>query len=329
MAPGKLTNQFLVVSNISPDDASAVIGGNERVVRPRLADAKFFFDQDRKKTLESRVAGLDKVVYHNKLGTQGERAERVRAIARDIAQQLGGEVLAEAADTAAQLAKTDLLTDMVGEFPELQGIMGGYYARHDGLSDDVADAIEDHYKPRFAGDALPRNPRWPGGGAGRQARNPGGHVRHWQLADGRQRPVCTAPPRLGRDPHAGRERSRRCRCASCRPMRSRCLARRHAATERRHSVGGLLCRTAQGSCESRVITAQEVDAVIPAPGMTSGVICQASGGGARLCCLARGRRPGGGQQAHRQHSEESARGRRPCQRSACSKSRPRSRSTRP
>ena len=154
---GKLTNRFLVVSNISPDDASAVIGGNERVVRPRLADAKFFFDQDRKKTLESRVEGLGKVVYHNKLGTQGERVERVRAIARAIGQQLGGATLAASADTAARLAKTDLLTDMVGEFPELQGIMGGYYARHDGLSEDIAFAIEDHYKPRFAGDELPRN----------------------------------------------------------------------------------------------------------------------------------------------------------------------------
>ena len=156
-AAGKLTNQFLVVSNISPADASAVTGGNERVVRPRLADAKFFFDQARKKTLESRVTGLDKVVYHNKLGTQGERMARVRAIARVIGQQLGGETLAQAADTAARLAKTDLLTDMVGEFPELQGIMGGYYARHDGLSEDIAFAIEDHYKPRFAGDELPRN----------------------------------------------------------------------------------------------------------------------------------------------------------------------------
>ncbi|MGE0429226.1 MAG: glycine--tRNA ligase subunit beta [Hydrogenophaga sp.] len=156
-AQGRLTHRFLVVSNITPDDASAVIGGNERVVRPRLADAKFFFDQDRKKTLASRVDGLAKVVYHNKLGTQGERVERVRAIARAIGQQLGGDVLAKSADTAAQLAKTDLLTDMVGEFPELQGIMGGYYARHDGLSEDIAFAIEDHYKPRFAGDELPRN----------------------------------------------------------------------------------------------------------------------------------------------------------------------------
>ena len=156
-AAGKLTNKFLVVSNISPADASAVIGGNERVVRPRLADAKFFFDQDRKKTLASRVEGLGKVVYHNKLGTQGERVERVRAIAKAIAQQLGDAKLVAAADTAARLAKTDLLTDMVGEFPELQGIMGGYYARHDGLGEEIANAIEDHYKPRFAGDELPRN----------------------------------------------------------------------------------------------------------------------------------------------------------------------------
>ena len=156
-AAGKLTHQFLVVSNISPTDASAVIGGNERVVRPRLADAKFFFDQDRKKTLASRVAGLDKVVYHNKLGTQGERVTRVRTIARAIGQQLGGDALAQQADQAARLAKTDLVTDMVGEFPELQGTMGRYYALNDGLSSDVADAIEDHYKPRFAGDVLPRN----------------------------------------------------------------------------------------------------------------------------------------------------------------------------
>ena len=146
-----------MVSNITPADASLVIGGNERVVRPRLADAKFFFDQDRKKTLASRVEGLGKVVYHNKLGTQGERVERVRSIAKAIATQLGDAALVADADQAALLAKTDLVTDMVGEFPELQGIMGGYYARHDGLTEDIAFAIEDHYKPRFAGDALPRS----------------------------------------------------------------------------------------------------------------------------------------------------------------------------
>ena len=157
-AEGRLTHKFLIVSNINPADPSRVVQGNERVVRPRLADAKFFFDQDRKKTLQSRVPLLARVVYHGKLGSQAERVERVRAIARHIGLQLGGSVLAEAADRAALLAKADLLTDMVGEFPELQGVMGGYYARHDGELEDVAIAIEDHYKPRFAGDLLPRGP---------------------------------------------------------------------------------------------------------------------------------------------------------------------------
>jgi glycyl-tRNA synthetase beta chain len=145
-AAGKLTNQFLIVSNISPDDASAVIGGNERVVRPRLADAKFFFDQDRKKKLADRVPGLMKVVYHNKLGSQGERVERVRAIAKWVADKVGANV--DLADRAAELAKADLLTDMVGEFPELQGIMGGYYARHHGEDEQVAQAIADQYLVR-------------------------------------------------------------------------------------------------------------------------------------------------------------------------------------
>ncbi len=157
-AAGRLTNRFLVVSNISPEDSRAVVGGNERVVRPRLADAKFFFDQDRRTPLEARVAGLDKVVYHNKLGSQGERMQRVCAIALAIAPHLGVAWTPGVVETAARLAKCDLLTDMVGEFPELQGIMGGYYARHDGLGDDIAQAIEDHYRPRFAGDSLPRNP---------------------------------------------------------------------------------------------------------------------------------------------------------------------------
>ncbi len=156
-ASGKLTNKFLIVSNISPKDPSKVIGGNERVVRPRLADAKFFFDQDRKKTLESRLEGLGKVVYHNKLGTQGKRNTRVVAIAKAIAAQLGDASLVSKVELAARLSKADLITDMVGEFPELQGIMGRYYAQHEGLDSDVAFAIEDHYKPRFAGDELPRN----------------------------------------------------------------------------------------------------------------------------------------------------------------------------
>jgi glycyl-tRNA synthetase beta chain len=156
-AAGKLTNKFLLVSNITPADASEVVGGNERVVRPRLADAKFFFETDKKKTLEQRLIGLDKVVYHNQLGTQGERVLRVRKLAQAIGNLLGGEAMASLSDRAAQLAKADLLTEMVGEFPELQGIMGGYYARHDGEPEAIAEAIEDHYKPRFAGDELPRD----------------------------------------------------------------------------------------------------------------------------------------------------------------------------
>ena len=155
-AGGRLTKHFLVVSNIRPVDASRIVEGNQRVVRPRLADAKFFFDQDRRKTLESRLPLLAKVVYHAKLGSMGERVERVRGMARAIGDQLGGPALAQAADRAARLAKADLVSDMVGEFPELQGIMGGYYARHDGETEEVAFAVEDHYKPRFAGDALPR-----------------------------------------------------------------------------------------------------------------------------------------------------------------------------
>jgi glycyl-tRNA synthetase beta chain len=214
-ANGKLTNKFLIVSNIRPADASLVIQGNERVVRPRLADAKFFFDQDRKKSLSSRVDGLSRVVYHNQLGTQKERIQRVMRTAaqlitlfndipdtvRDEITQLDALInrsqfkiieaslnnveqanledilsehkqgtqrvsefytlltknLLDAVLTAVFLSKADLLTDMVGEFPELQGVMGRYYALNDGFASCVAEAIEDHYKPRFSGDDLPRN----------------------------------------------------------------------------------------------------------------------------------------------------------------------------
>ena len=175
-ADGKLTHHFLMVSNISPADPSAVIGGNERVVRPRLADAQFFFNQDRKKPLISRLPELDKVVYHNQLGSQGARVKRVMGITNAIISLLAAQASGDTAasipysalsadhlqllqdvEQAASLAKLDLLTDMVGEFPELQGVMGRYYAQHDGVDDAIAWAIEDHYKPRFAGDSLPRN----------------------------------------------------------------------------------------------------------------------------------------------------------------------------
>ena len=152
-ADGRLRSRFLIVSNLASDNPVHIITGNERVVRPRLSDAKFFFEQDKKKKLADRVAGLANVVYHNKLGTQGERTGRVTALAVEIAGMLGAD--ANLAARAAMLAKTDLLTDMVGEFPELQGIMGTYYARHDGEPEEVALSISEHYQPRFAGDALP------------------------------------------------------------------------------------------------------------------------------------------------------------------------------
>jgi glycyl-tRNA synthetase beta chain len=153
---GRLRSRFLIVSNIATDQPQHIIEGNERVVRPRLSDAKFFFEQDQKKRLEDRIPGLASVVYHNKLGTQGERSLRVRTLASLIALASGSDAHGEAlAQRAASLAKTDLLTDMVGEFPELQGIMGTYYARHDGEPEEVALAISEHYQPRFAGDALP------------------------------------------------------------------------------------------------------------------------------------------------------------------------------
>ena len=152
-ANGKLRSRFLIVSNLETLDPSAIIGGNERVVRPRLSDAKFFFEQDKKKSLESRLPLLANVVYHNKLGTQAERTQRVTRLAGAIARRLGYDVLL--AERGAQLAKADLLTDMVGEFPELQGIMGTYYARNDGEHEDVALAASEHYQPRFSGDTLP------------------------------------------------------------------------------------------------------------------------------------------------------------------------------
>lgn len=152
-AQGKLRSRFLIVSNIETDDPSHIIGGNERVVRPRLSDAKFFFEQDKKKKLIDRLPGLSSVVYHNKLGSQAQRNERVVAIAVSIAASLDNDTAL--VKRAAQLSKTDLLTDMVGEFPELQGVMGTYYARHDGEPEAVAIAISEHYQPRFAGDDLP------------------------------------------------------------------------------------------------------------------------------------------------------------------------------
>lgn len=152
-AQGKLRSRFLIVSNLETATPEHIIQGNERVVRPRLSDAQFFFEQDKKKSLADRLPQLANVVYHNKLGSQAERTERVKTLAGKIAHLLGADVAL--AERGALLAKADLLTDMVGEFPELQGIMGTYYALHDGEHAEVAAAASEHYQPRFAGDALP------------------------------------------------------------------------------------------------------------------------------------------------------------------------------
>jgi len=155
-ADGKLLPKFLIVSNMRVDDPRAIVGGNERVVRPRLEDARFFFNQDLKTRLEARVPQLAKVVFHGKLGTQLERVQRIKLLAGEITRSLRADVMQ--AERAAELSKADLLTAMVGEFPELQGVMGRYYALHDGEQREVADAIEQHYRPRFAGDKLPEGP---------------------------------------------------------------------------------------------------------------------------------------------------------------------------
>ena len=150
---GRLRSRFLIVSNIATQTPDEIVEGNERVVRPRLADAKFFFEQDKKKPLAERVPLLANVVYHNKLGSQLQRVERLEALAGQIALMCSANIAL--AERGARLAKADLLTDMVGEFPELQGTMGTYYARHDGEPEEVAIACSEHYQPRFSGDALP------------------------------------------------------------------------------------------------------------------------------------------------------------------------------
>ena len=155
-AGGKLLNRFLVVSNMKVDDPHNIVSGNERVVRARLSDARFFFEQDKKAPLASRITKMEAVVYHNRLGSQMDRVMRIQRLATDIAARLGADVMQAA--RAGLLAKADLMTDMVGEFPELQGVMGRYYAQHDGEAEVVAQAVDQHYRPRFAGDALPEGP---------------------------------------------------------------------------------------------------------------------------------------------------------------------------
>jgi glycyl-tRNA synthetase beta chain len=150
---GALHSRFITVSNIESRDPDKVRAGNERVVRPRLSDAAFFWEQDRKQPLAALRNGLDAVTFQAKLGSVGDKTRRVRELAGDVATGIGAD--RAAAERAAELSKCDLLSTLVGEFPELQGVMGSYYARHDGESSEVADAIREHYLPRGAGDSLP------------------------------------------------------------------------------------------------------------------------------------------------------------------------------
>ena len=151
-----LTNHFIIVSNLTPKDSTNIIQGNEKVIRPRLADAEFFFEQDKKQSLKSLSKKLGSIVYHNKLGTQAERANRVAAILKYIAEELKFKDNINYKDFAL-ISKADLLSLMVGEFPGLQGVMGAIYASEDVQFKNIASAIEDHYKPRFSGDSLPRD----------------------------------------------------------------------------------------------------------------------------------------------------------------------------
>jgi len=150
---GQLLPHFITISNIESRDISVVQSGNERVIRPRLSDAVFFWEQDKKIGLAGQSSRLQSVVFQKKLGTLSDKTQRVTALCSDIAQQLGAS--AELAQQAAELSKCDLMTEMVGEFPELQGIMGRYYALHDGLDEKVSQALDEQYMPRHAGDRLP------------------------------------------------------------------------------------------------------------------------------------------------------------------------------
>src|SRR3979411_2232026 len=154
---GRLTNKFILTANIEASDGGkAIIAGNERVIRARLSDAKFFYETDLKTKLEDRLPKFDQIVFHEKLGTQGERIERIERLAAEIAPLVGFDV--EKTKRAARLAKADLLTEVVGEFPELQGLMGEYYALAQGEDASVAAASEEHYKPQGPTDRVPTDP---------------------------------------------------------------------------------------------------------------------------------------------------------------------------
>ena len=207
---GKLANRFLLVSNLSPKDGGkAIVAGNEKVIAARLSDARFFWEQDKKRPLDEMAGSLAGITFHEKLGSQKDRVERVA----ELAWQIAGAVDANKEDArrAAQLAKADLVSGMVGEFPELQGLMGRYYAEAAGAKPEIARAIELHYKPKGPSDTVPRvedgDAVARGRGARRQARHPGRLLGHRREADRERRPLPAAPRGSGRDPHRAGERS--------------------------------------------------------------------------------------------------------------------------
>lgn len=195
---GKLLPNFIFVANIESKDPSQIISGNEKVVRPRLADAEFFFNTDRKKRLEDNLPRLQTVLFQQQLGTLRDKTDRIAELSGWIAREIGADV--NHATRAGLLSKCDLMTNMVFEFTDTRGVMGMHYARHDGEAEDVAVALNEQYQPRFAGDDLPsirlpapwRLPiRW----------TPGGYLRYRPASKRRQRPVCAASCCAGRAAH--------------------------------------------------------------------------------------------------------------------------------
>jgi glycyl-tRNA synthetase beta chain len=305
-AAGDLMNRFLLVSHLEASDGGqAIAAGNARVVRARLADAKFFFDQDRKATLESRVPGLAQVVYHQKLGSQLERVERITGIAVGLARMLDADVTH--VERAARLAKADLRTLMVGEFPELQGVMGAYYARHDGEPGDVVAAIREHYLPRHAGDRLP-------------ASKVGTCV---ALADKLEALIglfgVGEKPTGERDPYALRRHALgvlRIWMDNALPLELDAVLATASGEfaampayrfARQRTHGFHLRAAARPAARARLHRARDRGGRRAAPAAHR-PRAAAARRGARVHGAARSRKPGGRQQAHRQHPEEGGRG---------------------
>ena len=202
------------------DGGKAIVAGNERVLRARLADARFFWDQDRKVPLAARVPKLAERVFHAKLGSCSTRSARVDALAEELAPHVPGADAGASALRAAELAKADLSTGMVGEFPELQGVMGRYYALHDGEAPEVADAIAEHYSPLGPNDRCPTAPVSVAVALADKIDTLVGFFAIGEKPTGSKDPFALRRAALGRHPPHPRERAARCRCCNCFAPRS-------------------------------------------------------------------------------------------------------------